>query len=58
MSLTFLTKWAGLPTHTSPAGILLVTIEPAPIIAPSPIVRPGRRVEPAPIVAPLQIRVL
>ena len=45
---------AGLPTQSSPAGILFVTTLPAPTIAFSPIVIPGKIVEPAPIDAPLQ----
>ena len=40
---------AGLPAQISPAGMSLVTIEPAPIIAPSPIVTLLQIITPAPI---------
>lgn len=39
---------AGLPTATAYAGTDFVTTAPAPIMAPRPIVMPGRRVAPPP----------
>ena len=40
---------AGFPTTVAPAGTFLVTTDPAPTIAPLPIVRFGRTVAFAPI---------
>jgi len=49
---------AGFPTTVTLAGTDRVTTAPAPIIAFSPIVIPGRIVQLAPRDAPLQITVL
>ena len=43
---------AGLPTTVAWAGTSRTTTEPAPTIAPSPIVTPGRIVAFAPMLAP------
>src|SRR5207248_11227248 len=42
---------AGLPTTVAPAGTSFVTTAPAPTIAASPIVRPGRITAAVPIAA-------
>lgn len=47
----------GTPAATTFGGISWVTTEPAPMIAPSPIVTPGNIKAPAPTQVPSQIRI-
>src|SRR5579872_6507850 len=49
MDAFFEINLAGLPPQISPAGMSLATTDPAPTMAPSPIVTPFRIVEWAPI---------
>lgn len=49
------TTFAGFPATTCQGGTSRVTTEPAPTIAPSPIVTPFRMIERAPIQAPRPI---
>lgn len=44
---------AGFPLTVAPGGTFLVTTAPAPIMARSPILMPGKRTAPPPIDAPL-----